>query len=123
MEIKCPICGKKYCYDSKICQECEDYSINSGVADFEGIRNHRWNCSVFLEIRSMAYKTRNLCDLTKELSPEPRNLVIEERESYDWNCDPIHRLIKKKEKPLAMLTIGDFYIDTRSKANSHLFYE
>ena len=66
MEIRCPICGKKYCYDRKICQDCEDYSINSGAADFEGNRNHKWNCSVFLEINSLAYKTSKFCDLTKD---------------------------------------------------------
>jgi hypothetical protein len=123
MEIRCLICGKKYCYDRKICQDCEEYSINSGVADFEGNRNHKWNCSVFLEIKSVAYKSKNFCDLTKDLSPEPKNLEIDERESYDWNCDSANRLYRKTEESLPKITIGDFYTHMRSKVNSHLFYE
>ena len=29
--IRCPICGRKYSYESKICVECEDYLKYSGL--------------------------------------------------------------------------------------------
>ncbi|MFX1479387.1 MAG: hypothetical protein ACFFCI_14740 [Promethearchaeota archaeon] len=123
MEIKCPICGKKYSYDRKICQECEDTSIYSSGADFINELEHKWNCSIFLDFKSIAFKPSKFCDLTRELSPEPNNLAIYEREPYNWNCDPSYQLFRKKEKPSTMLTIGDFSIHMRSKSNSHLFYE
>jgi hypothetical protein len=123
MEIRCPICGKKYSYDRKICQECEDYSIYSGVYDVDGKKYHKWNCSVFLKISSSAFKTSKIRELTKELSPEPNNLVIHEREIYDWNCEPNHHIYRKKETTYTPLTLGVFSTIMKNKTDSHLFFE
>lgn len=123
MEIKCPICGKKYYYDSKICQECEDHSVHSGVADLERKLYHKWNCSVFLEIPSTAYKTSQMCELTKDLSPEPNNLVIQKRNYYEWNCEPVSCSHENIKIPSQVLTLGDFFIMLKSKSDSYLLYE
>lgn len=123
MDIKCPICGKKYSYDRCICQECEDYSIYSGVTNFNSRNQHKWNCSVFLEISSTAFRSSNVNDLTKELSPEPNNLATYEREIYDWNCEPNHRIYRKKETIYTPLTLGVFSTIMKNKTESHLFFE
>ncbi|MFX1324419.1 MAG: hypothetical protein ACFE8N_05650 [Promethearchaeota archaeon] len=123
MEIKCPICGKKYYYDSKICLECEDYSIYSGVSEHEGKLHHKWNCSIFLDIPSSAYKVSKVCDLTKDLSPEPNNLIIHERKFYDWNCESVSHSWGNVKKSSNSLTLGDFLTIMKSKSDSYLLYE
>ena len=123
MEIKCPVCGKKYSYDREICQECEDYSIYSGVCDFEGKNHHKWNCSVFLDIKSIAFKTSKINELTKALSPEPNNLVIHERELYDWNCESSYQIYRNRENTFKPLTLRDFSTLMKYKTDSHLFFE
>lgn len=121
MEIRCPICGKKYSYDSKICQECEDYSIYSNLCDIHD--DHKWNCSIFLTINSSAFKTSRIRDLTKELSPEPNNLVVHEREIYDWNCESTYKTYRNREDTFKPLTLGDFSMIMKNKTDSHLFFE
>lgn len=123
MDIKCPICGKKYSYDRKICQECEDYSIYSGLTNFNGENQHKWNCSVFLGISSTAFKISKIIDLTKDLSPEPNNLAIHERETYEWNCEPNHHFYRKKETNYTPLTLGIFSTIIKNKTDSHLLFE
>ncbi|MFX0081867.1 MAG: hypothetical protein ACFE94_08950 [Candidatus Hodarchaeota archaeon] len=123
MEIKCPVCGKKYRYDSKICQECEDYSISSGLTDFGGRDNNKWNCSIFLGIDTIAFKTSKTCELIKDLTPEPNNFAIHERASYDWNCEPNNKLNLNSENIRKALTIKDFSTFMRSKKDSSLIYE
>jgi len=53
--LKCLICGKEYFYDSKICHECQDYAIYSGLVDDSLFvatserKNDKWNCSRFIK--------------------------------------------------------------------------
>ncbi|MFX1428358.1 MAG: hypothetical protein ACFFBE_18025 [Promethearchaeota archaeon] len=121
MEIRCPICGKKYSYDRKICQECEDYSIYSNLCDIHD--DHKWNCSVFLTINSSAFKTSRIRDLTKELSPEPNNLAIQERKLHSWNCSSRYQDYRPIEMSFKPLTLGDFSAIIRNKTDSHLLFE
>ncbi|MFX1375217.1 MAG: hypothetical protein ACFFA0_05340 [Promethearchaeota archaeon] len=123
MEIKCPVWRNKYSYDREICQECEDYSIYSGAADINRKNYHNWNCSIFLEINSKAFKTSKVCELIKELSPEPNNLAIYERDFYDWNCDSNYQEYRKKEIISIPLTLEAISMNMKNKTNSHLLYE
>ncbi len=123
MEIKCPVCGKKYKYDRKICQECEDYSIYSGLAKVDGKISHKWNCAVYLGLDTITFKTGKISELTQELSPEPINLAVEKRNFYYWNCESINQLCKKEKRSLSPVTLGDFSTHVRNKTNSSLFYE
>ena len=130
MEIRCPICGKKYQYDRKICQECEDYSTYSGLADINQKKNHKWNCSVFLGFDSIAFKTSEICELTKNLTLEPNNFAIIEKELYDWNCETVNRskgykeisLIKQLPKNFSVINSNKIGIE-RSKSKASLIYE
>lgn len=123
MEIKCPVCGKKYRYDSKICQECENYSIYSGITDFGSRDNHKWNCSIFLDINTIAFKSSKTCELIKDLTLEPNNYAIHEKESYNWNCESINRFNRNTENSRKTLTIKDFSMFMRIKKDSSLIYE
>ena len=123
MEIRCPVCGKKYRYDSKICQECEDYSISSGLTDFGSRDNHKWNCSMFLDINTITFKTSKTCELIKDLTPEPNNFAIYEKASYDWNCEPINKLNLNSDDLRKALNIKDFSTIMMRKNYSSLIYE
>jgi hypothetical protein len=130
MEIKCPICGKKYHYDRKICQECEDYSIYSGLADINNKKNHKWNCSIFLGCDTIAFKTSKTWELTKNLTPEPENFAIHEKELYDWNCETVNRSKGYKESSPMKQLLENFSAKNknkigivRSKSIASLIYE
>ncbi len=124
MEIKCPVCGKKYHYDRKICQDCEDYSVYSGVADIGDKTNHKWNCSVFLGIDTTAFRKSRTSESIKDLTPEPESLAINERNLYDWNSEAVRRFKPKKESiPIVFPSKKFFTPNIKNKSNSSLFYE
>ncbi|MFX1457388.1 MAG: hypothetical protein ACFFDB_18635, partial [Promethearchaeota archaeon] len=123
MEIKCPICGKKYHYDRKICQECEDYSIYSGLAEDKKKTNHKWNCSIFLGIDTSAFKVSNTCELIKDLTPEPANLITKVRRIYDWNTEAINRINREIVSVPKKLTLGDYSMIKRYRSDASLLYE
>lgn len=123
MEIRCPICGKKYSYDRVICQECEDYSIYSGVCEIDNKALHKWNCSAFLTITSSAFKTNKVRELMKELSPEPNNLAIQKREKHNWNCEPNYQIYRNGKESFKPLILGDYFALIKNKTESHLFFE
>ena len=54
MSLKCPICGKEYLHDRKICHLCEGLASNSGLNTIE----KRWRCDNFLESRSIVFGSR-----------------------------------------------------------------
>ncbi|MFW9822089.1 MAG: hypothetical protein ACFFE4_04095 [Candidatus Thorarchaeota archaeon] len=123
MQIKCPICGKEYHYDRKICQDCEDYSIYSGFTEVGDKNCHKWNCSIFLGIETIAFRVSDTCDLINNLSPEPRNLTSNERKVYDWNTEPINSLNRKKVRPPRKLTLGDYSTIRKFRSDTSLLYE
>ena len=120
MEIKCPICGKKYKYDRKICQDCENYSIYSGVAE---IGNKKWNCSVFLGIETMAFSTNKTFKSIKKLTLEPRNFITNERKSYDWKTKDVSRFKRKMENSSIRLPVNDFSTIKKYRSSASLLYE
>ncbi len=53
MSLNCPICGKKYYYDMKICQKCEDSSNYSNLISNDGKRE--WRCDAFLDLNHFVF--------------------------------------------------------------------
>lgn len=47
MSLNCPICGKKYHYDMKICEKCEETSNYSRLISKNEING--WKCDTFLD--------------------------------------------------------------------------
>jgi hypothetical protein len=67
MSLKCPICGREYLHDRKICQTCEETAINSSVSH-SGRDVKKWRCDNFLELKSLPFGC-NL-DSGKEVGPK-----------------------------------------------------
>ena len=66
MTLKCPICGREYSYEGKICQDCEDYSTYSGLTEIESFEEHKWNCALFLEKDNPDHDNRMLGGLYEQ---------------------------------------------------------
>ncbi|MFX0047479.1 MAG: hypothetical protein ACFE8G_04840 [Candidatus Hermodarchaeota archaeon] len=87
MSLKCPICGKEYYYESKICQICENESINCGLISNDENRPQRWNCGIFLEFDTLTFGTKKPSKEYIKLASEPKFYNFKPREDYVWNCN------------------------------------
>jgi len=130
MTLKCPICGREYSYERKICQDCEDYSSYSGLTEIESFEEHKWNCALFLDKVNSAFKVSNYCIPYSKLTPEPDNMIIGEKTDYEWNCDTSRRFdpyldrtpAKSWLQLLSKLTDNEFEI-IEKRDSSPLIYE
>jgi len=86
MSLNCPICGKKYFYDRKICQECEDSSIYSGLITTFGEETQKWNCGIFLEDTNSVFGKRKSFDSYLNIASTPKTLREQNRSINAWNC-------------------------------------
>lgn len=87
MSLTCPICGKKYSHDRKICQTCEEKSIYSGLTNKDNEKVEKWNCGIFLELDTLTFGKRKLDDAYIKIASEPRFTDFKHRKDYYWNCD------------------------------------
>lgn len=87
MSLKCPICGKEYFYDRKICQTCENKSIISGLVYSDKLISQRWNCSTFLEFESPAFGRRQPDEPYYKIASEPKFYDCKPKIEYSWNCN------------------------------------
>jgi hypothetical protein len=87
MPLKCPICGKEYYYDSKICQICESKFINSGLTINAEDKPKRWNCGIFLEFDTLAFGKHKPDNAYIKISSEPKFNDFKIKKEYNWNCD------------------------------------
>jgi len=87
MSLKCPICGKEYYYDSKICQICENESIDSGLINYDENRPQRWNCGVFLEFDTLSFGKKKPDGAYIKIASEPKFFYIKAKEEHPWNCN------------------------------------
>jgi len=87
MTLKCPICGKEYSYERKICQECEEYSNYSGLIQIKSFDEYKWNCAIFLGNDNSVFKSGRYCIPYSKLTPEPDNIKIGKINYYEWNCE------------------------------------
>jgi len=88
MSLKCPICGKKYFYDRKICQTCESKSIYSGLTIQEWNMAQKWNCGIFLDSDNLVFGKRKLSDKNIRITSEPKFSDFKPKKEHHWNCDP-----------------------------------
>jgi hypothetical protein len=58
MRLECPICGRLYDYESKICKECEDEAIKSQLININPTLGEKWNCAIFLDESNCAFGRR-----------------------------------------------------------------
>jgi len=91
MVIRCPKCGIEYSYGRNICHICEDHSIFFGALFKENRRDYQWNCN--FKIISEVPKINPLTSETTLLL-EDIELMMEEQNSYEGNCDPALRVIQ-----------------------------
>ncbi|MFX1329342.1 MAG: hypothetical protein ACFE91_14530 [Promethearchaeota archaeon] len=87
MPLKCPICGKEYFYDRKICQICENISLYSGLIDNDEIKSQKWNCGIFLEFDTLAFGKHKPNDTYIKIASEPKFSDFKPKKEYVWNCD------------------------------------
>lgn len=134
--LKCPICGREYSYESKICKECENYLKESGLAKtiedmgYRGELSHNWNCAVFLRDDSFIFTTKRLLKMYAEITSEPFNLRITPAKNYEWNSQTATRFRSCIEKSFAesKITADPKLIDdimkvVAKKSDSLLIYE
>ncbi|MFX1601700.1 MAG: hypothetical protein ACFFB6_13990 [Promethearchaeota archaeon] len=86
MSLKCPICGKVYFHDSKICQICESKSIYSGLIKNDDNKSQKWNCGIFLEFDTLAFGKHKPDDSYIKISSEPKFTDFKPKKEYNWNC-------------------------------------
>ncbi|MFX1494203.1 MAG: hypothetical protein ACFFBZ_07980 [Promethearchaeota archaeon] len=89
MVIKCPKCGIEYSYGRNICHICEDHLLFFGTLFNKDRREYQWNCN-----------SKIISDVSpvnppkSELLLNDEELLMEEKNSYEWNCDPALRVIQ-----------------------------
>ena len=86
MSLKCPICGEEYFYDRKICSTCEYKSINSGLIN-DDEKSQKWNCSMFLELESLAFGKYKSNEAYIKIASEPKFSDFKLKKDYNWNCN------------------------------------
>jgi hypothetical protein len=128
MRLECPICGKKYGYESKICKECEDYSIYSNLSPKYNTIEEKWNCAMFLEQSNCVFGRGSREETLHKAPVELFELKVGQVTYYSWNGG-----LKKKEenhtiqRPIDYQTVGaskrDKLLSFGKKLNLHLVYE
>jgi len=83
MSLKCSFCGKEYNYDSKICQTCEDQSINNICVPE--------NYTYFHYEYTTAFGRKKPDELYIKIASEPNFSEFCQKSDYNWNCDPRFR--------------------------------
>jgi hypothetical protein len=93
MSLKCPFCGKEYYHDSKICQTCEDQSINNICVP----ENYTY---VHYELTS-AFGRKKPAKSYINISSEPKFTDFNPKLDYSWNCNQrfrFHNLVILKSE-------------------------
>jgi len=103
MSLNCPICGKDYFHDRKICQECEDSSIYSGLIATQGEENQKWNCGIFLEGNNSVFGKNKPFDSYVNIASTPKTRREKNREINAWNCNTANANNKVSERETILL--------------------
>jgi len=122
MPLKCPICGKEYFYDAKICQSCANYSINSSSINDDPSKKYNWNCNYFFDDKRGIFSTCKSIRTQMKLMPEPKDIRINLPQFYEWNCHVSNYDSKVEVKTRIPLVYIELDID-KERDNSHLIYE
>jgi hypothetical protein len=92
MMLTCSVCGKMYAYESKICKQCEDYAVRSGLVKNAVSLNNFLVSNNFSRFGKV----------------EHHDLRIIRPLLYEWNCNVRNNIPKFKEKGLDFMSILEF---------------
>ena len=128
MRLKCPICGRLYDYESKICKECEDEARMSQLAQINPSLGEKWNCAIFLDDSNCAFGRRCMDNRPNTSPVELFEFKLGQAPSYNWG---IALRVKKEdslELPYEDLKIVealklDELLGFEKKLNLYLVYE
>ena len=81
MSLKCPICGKEYNHDRKICQTCEDKSIDSINIPESYTYVHYEQTTAFGHPKADAFSIK--------IASEPKFSDFRSKEENIWNSNSI----------------------------------
>ena len=93
MTLKCPFCGKEYYHDRKICQRCENKSINN-ITDPENYTYVHYE-------KTSAFGRKKPDELYVKIDSEPKFSDFNPKLDYNWNCNPrfrFHNLVILKSE-------------------------
>jgi len=134
--LKCPICGKEYSYESKICKECESYLEYSGLSKFieengyKGVYTHKWNYAAFLDDDNSIFTIKRHPRVYAEITNEPFDLRIAPPRHYEWNIESATRfrsIIEKSFTDSKIAVVPELIDDIMKfivrKSDSMLIYE
>ncbi|MFX0043761.1 MAG: hypothetical protein ACFE8L_12690 [Candidatus Hodarchaeota archaeon] len=122
MPLKCPICGKEYFYEAKICQSCNNYSINSNLITNDPNKRYKWNCNYFFDDQRGIFSNCKSIRTQIKLIPEPKDMRITLPQLFEWNCDISKYDSKVEKKARIPLVYIELDID-KERENSYLIYE
>ena len=117
MSLKCPFCGTKYYHDRKVCQKCENESINS--------INIPKNYTYVHYEKTIAFGRRKPDEAYIKIDSEPKFSDFISKLDYNWNCNPrfrFHNLVVLKSelaqlRAIKELTTSDLKIREEEKMN------
>ena len=134
--LTCPICGKEYFCESKVCKECEDYLKYSGLANLTDINENRniysykWNCAVFLKDKNFVFATKLRPKMYVEITSEPFNLRIAPARHYELHSETATKFrycieTSSRESDIAANSelIDDIMKVVKERSDSLLIYE
>ena len=84
--LRCPVCGKEYGYENKICLECEAQSLHSLSLIKPNIKGILWNCGIFLESTNVIFGRRKIDEYGWKDPVESYEFNTTKRRNYNWNC-------------------------------------
>jgi len=122
MPLKCPICGKEYYYEAKICPDCNNYSNNSNLMSSDPNERYKWNCNYFFDDQRGIFSICKSIRTQIKLIPEPKDMRITLPHLYEWNCGIDNNESKVETKARIPLVYIELDID-KERENSHLIYE
>ena len=128
MRLECPICGRLYDYESKICKECEDEARMSQLAQINPSLGEKWNCAIFLDDSNCTFGRRCMDNRPNTSPVELFEFKLGQAPDYNWG---IALRVKKEdglELPDEDLKIVealklDELLGFEKKLNLYLVYE
>lgn len=127
MSLTCPFCGEKYFHDRKVCQNCEDSLIQSGLMTSEEDKLEKWNCGIFLDCTSSAFGLPKPDNSQTLLVLEPKFSKFQINQDKEWNCASVNRLRKfrkqKSNHPHIKSNSSLLLKDIKFDKNNHFMYE
>lgn len=107
MSLKCPFCGEEYFHDRKICQTCEDKSINNIIIP----ENYTY---VHYE-QTSAFGRKKPDEAYIQLASEPKFSAFRSKGDYNWKCNPRFRNLDDLKSEISQFRATDSKILEKEK--------